>query len=272
MHKEKRYHRVCFQPEVINKATEELDHQFNTSKDKISWPTLTVEVDGVGWSHDTPEEFFADYRRSNSVRVYNARLPKASLNISITWPYTDPVVTVTGDDRSKIEAVFEVFEAAVPACKLPEPPTPPPTPKPKPVIFIGHGRSPLWRDLKDHLQDKHGYQVEAYEIGARAGHAIRDILEDMLKKSSFALLVMTGEDESADGTVRARQNVIHETGLFQGRLGFSKALVLLEEGTDEFSNIHGIDQIRFGKGNIKETVGEVLATLRREFGTEAAEP
>jgi len=272
MHKAKKYHRVYFPPEVISKAGEELDHQFNTGNDKISWPHLSVEVDGVRWRHDTPDEFFADYRRSNSLRSYIARLPKASLEISIYPPYTDPEVTVTGDNRSKIEAVFEVFEAAIPACKLPEPPTPPPAPKPKPVIFIGHGRSPLWRDLKDHLQDKHGYQVEAYEIGARAGHAIRDILEDMLKKSSFALLVMTGEDESADGKVRARQNVIHETGLFQGRLGFSKALVLLEEGTDEFSNIHGVDQIRFGKGNIKETFGEVLATLRREFGTEAAEP
>jgi len=142
---------------------------------------------------------------------------------------------------------------------LPEPPLP------KPRIFIGHGKSPLWRDVKDHLQDKHGLEVEAYEIGSRSGHAVRDILEDMLKKSSFAVLVMTGEDETADGNLRARQNVIHEAGLFQGRLGFSRAIVLLEEGTEVFSNIHGIDQIRFSKGNIRETFGDILATIRREF-------
>lgn len=87
----------------------------------------------------------------------------------------------------------------------------------------------------------------------------------MLAKSAFALLVMTGEDEMVDGGTRARQNVVHETGLFQGRLGFHRAVVLLEEGTEEFSNIHGIEQIRFSKGNIKETFGEVLATIRREF-------
>jgi len=40
----------------------------------------------------------------------------------------------------------------------------------------------------------------------------------------------------------------------------------LEDGTEEFSNIHGINQIRYGQGNIKETFGEVLATLKREFG------
>ena len=84
------------------------------------------------------------------------------------------------------------------------------------------------------------FPVEAYETGARAGHAIRDILQDMMKASSFALLVMTGEDKLEDGTYRARQNVIHEAGLFQGKLGFSRAIILLEEGVDEFSNLAGI--------------------------------
>ena len=64
--------------------------------------------------------------------------------------------------------------------------------------------------------------------------------------------------------------MIHEAGLFQGHLGFNRAIILLEEGTEEFSNIQGIEQIRFGKKNIKETFGEVLATLRREFVDGAA--
>jgi len=106
----------------------------------------------------------------------------------------------------------------------------------------------------------------AYETGSRAGHTIRDIIAEMLKISSFAILVMTGEDTMEDGTVRARQNVVHEIGLFQGRLGFTKAIVLKEEGAEEFSNINGVHQIRYAKGNIKETFGEVLAVLRREFG------
>ncbi len=77
---------------------------------------------------------------------------------------------------------------------------------------------------------------------------------------------MTGEDTMEDGTIRARQNVIHEIGLFQGRLGFTKAVVLKEEGTEEFSNLYGVHQIRYSKGNIKETFGDVLAVLKREFG------
>ena len=92
----------------------------------------------------------------------------------------------------------------------------------------------------------------------------------MLSKTSFGVLVLTGEDETSEGDFRARQNVIHEAGLFQGRLGFNRAIILLEEGTEEFSNIEGIEQIRFGKKNIKETFGEVLATLRREFAEDPA--
>jgi hypothetical protein len=34
-----------------------------------------------------------------------------------------------------------------------------------------------------------------------------------------------------------------------------------------FSNIEGIRQIRFSKGNIRESFGDVLATPRREFGS-----
>ena len=76
---------------------------------------------------------------------------------------------------------------------------------------------------------------------------------------------MTGEDTQNDGTLRARQNVVHETGLFQGRLGFSRGIVLLESGAEEFSNLYGIQQIRFAKGSIRETFGDVLANIKREF-------
>ena len=56
-----------------------------------------------------------------------------------------------------------------------------------------------WRDLKDHLHDQHGLEVIAYEIGPRAGLSVKDVLEGMLNASSFALLVLTGEDQNIDG-------------------------------------------------------------------------
>ena len=64
--------------------------------------------------------------------------------------------------------------------------------------------------------------------------------------------------------MQARMNVIHEVGLFQGRLGFTKAIVVLEEGCEEFSNIQGLGQIRFPKNNISAAFEEIRAVLERE--------
>lgn len=89
-------------------------------------------------------------------------------------------------------------------------------------------------------------------------------LEEMLNGSAFAFLVMTGEDEQVDGSVRARENVIHEVGLFQGKLGLRRAIVLLEDGCTEFSNIHGLGQIRFPKGHIMARSEEIRRVLERE--------
>lgn len=171
-------------------------------------------------------------------------------------------VTIESNNRSTIESVFDVFERSLDLSRLPQSTGM----QGRPTIFIGHGHSLQWRDLKDHLQDKHNFKVESYETGARAGHTIRDILEEMAENSSFALLVLTGDDFSNTENPRARQNVVHETGLFQGKLGFPRAIVLLEDGVEEFSNINGIQQIRFSKGRIRECFGDVLATIRREFG------
>lgn len=132
-------------------------------------------------------------------------------------------------------------------------------------IFIGHGRDPQWLLLKDHLQNQHGLGITAYEMGPRAGLSVKEVLQKMLSESSFAALVLTGEDIHSDGEKHARENIVHELGLFQGRLGFARAVVLIEDGVKEFSNIYGINQIRFSKGNIRESFGDILATIRREF-------
>jgi predicted nucleotide-binding protein len=75
---------------------------------------------------------------------------------------------------------------------------------------------------------------------------------------------LTAEDETAEGVKQARQNVVHEVGLFQGRLGFERAIILLEDGCAEFSNIVGVTQIRFPKGDILAKSEEVRRVLERE--------
>lgn len=131
-------------------------------------------------------------------------------------------------------------------------------------VFIGHGRSVVWRDLKDFVQDRLGLPWDEFNRVPVAGITNITRLSQMLDDAAIAFLVLTGEDEQADAKVHPRLNVVHEAGLFQGRLGFTKAIVLIEEGCAEFSNIEGLGQIRFPKGNIKAVFEEIRRVLERE--------
>jgi hypothetical protein len=114
-------------------------------------------------------------------------------------------------------------------------------------VFIGHGKSTVWRELKDFIQDRLGLPWDEFKRVPVAGVTNIARLSEMLDAAAIAFLVMTAEDEMADGDLQARMNVVHEAGLFQDRLGFTKAIVLLEEGCAEFSNIQGLGQVRFPK-------------------------
>lgn len=131
-------------------------------------------------------------------------------------------------------------------------------------IFIGHGRSIVWRDLKDFVKDRLRLPYDEFNRVPVAGITNIARLSEMLDSAACAFVIMTAEDELADGKTQARMNVIHEVGLFQGRLGFTKAIVLLEEGCEEFSNIQGLGQIRFPKGNISAKFEEIRLVLERE--------
>jgi hypothetical protein len=128
-------------------------------------------------------------------------------------------------------------------------------------IFIGHGRAHDWRELKDFIQNRLGYEVVDFNSEPTAGIATKDRLEKMLEISSFAFIVATAEDAAMDGTMHARDNVIHEIGLFQGRLGFLHAIVLLGEGCAEFSNIAGLGQMRFAPNRIASLFEDVRHLL-----------
>jgi hypothetical protein len=131
-------------------------------------------------------------------------------------------------------------------------------------VVIGHGRSLLWRELKDFVHDRLRLPWDEFNRVPVAGLTNIQRLTEMLDEAAIALLVLTAEDERTDGSMAARQNVVHEVGLFQGRLGFTRAIVLLEDGCSEFSNIEGLGQIRFPDGRIGAAFEEVRRVLERE--------
>ena len=124
-------------------------------------------------------------------------------------------------------------------------------------VFIGHGRSLLWRELKDFIADRLRLPWDEFNREAVAGYTTSERLENMLTQAAFAFLILTAEEEHEDTNLYARLNVIHEVGLFQGRLGLRRAIVMLEDGCSEFSNIIGLSQIRFPPGDISTRFEEI---------------
>jgi predicted nucleotide-binding protein len=118
--------------------------------------------------------------------------------------------------------------------------------------------------LKNFLTDRLHLASVEFNSESAAGLATQDRLEDMLAQSTFAFLVMTAEDEHAGGARHARENVIHEAGLFQGKLGFRKAILLVEEGCEKPSNIHGLTCIHFQPDRLGDKFEEVRMVLERE--------
>ena len=130
--------------------------------------------------------------------------------------------------------------------------------------FIGHGGSLEWLKLKDFLQNTLKLPYEEFNRIPQAGNITSLRLKEMLESCCMAFLIMTGEDEHTDCTLHARSNVIHEIGLFHAQLGYERAIILLEDGCEIFSNIHGITYIPFPKGNIEAAFEKIRAVLKRE--------
>lgn len=85
-------------------------------------------------------------------------------------------------------------------------------------VFIGHGGNPEWLKLRIFLSQLN-LPCEEFNIEPAAGLQTARRIEGMLASSRMAFLVMTAEDEHLDGTRHARENVVHEIGLFQATLG-----------------------------------------------------
>ncbi len=265
--KEKTYLRTKFPPSIIKKAHETLlSYVSEESKPSLQKASiLETKIDLETWSFDKDEEFYSEYRKKiDQAQIsYSIYVGSFYTIFSCSFEGWSSTVSVGLEERFQVEAVFEIFEDALEDSRLPDPTFS--APPPKPQVFIGHGHSSLWRELKDYLESLQGFQIAAYESDPRAGYSIKEVLQRLLAQASFAILIHTAEDEQLEGDLRARENVVHETGLFQGRIGFERAIVLREDGCHPFSNNSGINEIRFSKGNIRATFGEVVTTLYREF-------
>ena len=200
---------------------------------------------------DKIEEFFKRYRPTASSGIY---FPPAQTSANDTTVKSIYNIVQQLDILSEEELIIE-FESIKPKPQLKS--------KGLGKIFIGHGRSKLWARLQIFIKDDLNLQTLTFEDESRTSETIINILAEFLDNSSLAILVMTAEDETSEGKTRARQNVIHEAGLFQGRLGFDKVIILKQEGVEEFTNIAGLQYIPFSGENIEQCFYELQRKLKK---------
>jgi predicted nucleotide-binding protein len=128
-------------------------------------------------------------------------------------------------------------------------------------IFISHGSANDWNQVQNFIEKD--LEISTLELAQEAsrGRTILQKLEDEASRCSFAVIVMTGDDQDSEGKPKTRENVMHEIGYFQGKFGLSAVCLLHEEGTNIPSNIHGLVYVPFPKGYVNAT----FSTLMREI-------
>jgi predicted nucleotide-binding protein len=131
-------------------------------------------------------------------------------------------------------------------------------------IFIAHGSSDDWRDL-DELLRQWGLKPDYFNREVVTGIVVTDRWRNMLDRARFAIALMTPDDILEKGGKRARQNVLHEIGLCHARLGLLRTAILVDEETEKFSNIGGLNTMSFKSGELKAS-HETLRRLLEERG------
>ncbi len=132
-------------------------------------------------------------------------------------------------------------------------------------VFISHGRSLDWREVQDYIEKDLTILTLELAQEPSKGRTVMQKLNEESTKCSFAVVVMTGDDDLGIGTPRVRENVLHEIGFFQAKYGLANVCLLHEEGTNIPSNIHGLIYIPFPKGLVSAAFGVLGRELRTAF-------
>lgn len=135
-------------------------------------------------------------------------------------------------------------------------------------VFISHGRAADWREIQPYIEKDLGLDTLELAQQANLGRTILEKLRVEADKCDSAVIVMTGDDTDAGGQARARENVIHEIGYFQGRFGFERVILLHEDEVSIPSNIHGVVYLPFPRGMVRACFGDLVRELKAMYPSE----
>ena len=133
-------------------------------------------------------------------------------------------------------------------------------------VFISHGRAKDWLSVQAFIERDLNIRTLELAQEPNKGLTVLGKLAEAAEQCDSAVIVMTGDDKIESGEVRARENVLHEIGYFQGKYGLSRVVLLHEEGVNIPSNIQGLVYIPFPKGYVDGVQGALMRELRVLYG------
>lgn len=153
---------------------------------------------------------------------------------------------------------------------------------PKKKLFIGSSfkELPLADKVRSYLENDFDITVwhNDWNIpGAPAFVINKSFLHDLLKASlqyDFGLMLGTSDDQVVkDGKVvmQPRDNVLFEFGLFLGRMGTSRCALLVEKGIHVPTDLEGVTQAQFEKGDTPSLLREVRKIRDTFLGASSSE-
>lgn len=132
--------------------------------------------------------------------------------------------------------------------------------KKRPRVFIGCGSLDLHVAKRlVQLLDKIGIEGVLWSEQFQVGRSILEVWEELPSKVDAAIFII-GSDTTTHAS-HPRANVLFELGLFHGRLGRKRTIILASGGIDLPTDVLGTIYLRYEPGRL-EIVAE---QLRREF-------
>jgi predicted nucleotide-binding protein len=130
-------------------------------------------------------------------------------------------------------------------------------------VFIAHGADPQWEIVRRFLEQECRVPVYALTTNMR-GTEVAQAMRQHLDRCSFAVCLLTVEENSQGEDARADQSVVHQAGILQGMYGFRRVAILVQEGCQTFSNVAGLIRLDFPDGHVDSTFWQLARMLRRE--------
>lgn len=231
---------------------------------KIANATLFYEVISQCIKKEYPNNFFSEEKVQDTTGagdIFSGAFITSLLipgmeykdGVNLAFQLISSKVKKAGNHNySKFKSIFDEFITNM---------TSTPPPQKEFTVFIGYSNRELCLEVQKFLFDESIKSMSFKDFEHLSITAVQ-VLEEALETCSYCIMIVTPQDKQPDGKKRARQNVIHEIGLFQGRLGFQRVLILEQEGIDSFSNIDGLQTARFDEGNIESTFTRILRQIK----------